>query len=557
MLEHLYARDFAVVAEAGIDFGPGLTVVTGETGAGKSLLVDALMLLSGSRADSSLVRAGCERAELNATFDLGHAPAAQAWLEAQEMDDDNGCQLRRVLKAGGSSRAWINGRPATLTQLNELASHLIEIHGQHEHQALLSPRHQLDLLDSRLAAPNMRQALTTTAREWRELARRIAELGGGEDRDSRIELLRHELGQLEQTALAPDELEALEATHRRLAHAERLLEVIHASLETLDGDDAGAIQTAVSHTLASLQQLTTLDDALGEPVELLTNASIAIGEACDSLRRHADDLEPEPQRLAAIDDQLSALHDLARRHGVGIAELAAKRDELAAQLDDLENAGERLAQMTREQQALRQQWQDAAENVHGQRQKAATILGREVTALMQELGMAGGRFEVALAPHGGDAPDPLGLERCEFMVSANPGQPLRALRKVASGGELARISLAIRVAASKPGNATCMVFDEVDSGVGGAVAEVVGRKLRELGTATQVLCVTHLPQVAAQGHAHVRVSKASDGKDTRTQVTTLAGDQRRDEIARMLGGIDITPETEAHARQMIAAAQQG
>ncbi len=556
MLRSLYVRNFAVIEEAEVAFGPGMTVVTGETGAGKSLLVDALMLLSGVRADSSLVRAACERAELSAEFDLASLPAARNWLAQQDMDDESQCVLRRVLKSEGSSRAWINGRPATLAQLSELAALLVEIHGQHEHQALLSRAHQLELLDTFARAGTQRQCVGELVQRWRELGRRIDTLSGGENREDRIAQLRHEVQALQRWSLPGDELEALEATHRRLAHASQLLEGANALCELLDGDSDQTARLALAHAHAELERLAALDTTLRPLASLLDNAQIQLGEAVDGLAHYASDLELDPERYAEVDAHLSHLHDLGRRHRLPLHELASKAESLAAELEALEDAGGNIARLHKERERCAAEYAEAARILHQLRSDAARELATKITALMQELGMAGGRFQVTLEDRSGSQPDPLGIERCEFEVSANPGQPLRPLRKVASGGELARIGLAVEVAALGMDPVGCMIFDEVDSGIGGAVAEVVGQKLRTLGERCQTLCVTHLPQVAAQGHAHIMVRKQQHGGDTRTAVVPLDSRARARELARMLGGIEITRETEAHARKMLQQAQK-
>ncbi|MDA3914462.1 DNA repair protein RecN [Oleiagrimonas sp.] len=555
MLSSLYVRNFAVVEEAEIGFGPGMTVVTGETGAGKSLLVDALMLLSGTRADSGMVRAGCERAELSAEFDLAQRAEARAWLERQELDDEGHCRLRRVLKAEGSSRAWINGRPATLSQLSELAALLVEIHGQHEHQALLSRGHQLDLLDAFAQARTQRGNVDQLARTWRQLGKRIATLTGGEDRQDRIDLLRHELDDLQRWALPADDLAELESTHRRLANAGRLLEGANGLSELLDGDSEFAVRRALGRAQSELTRLAELDERLQPLAGMLENAEIQLSEALDGISHYASDLDMDPGRYAEIDAHLARLHELGRRHRLPMEQLQEKADELAASLQQLEGAGEALDCLHSERSACEKDYAKAAATLGSMRRKAAKVLGQQVTALMQELGMQDGRFEIQVQAQEDTEPDALGAERCEFLVSANPGQPPRALRKVASGGELARISLAIEVAALGLDGVGSMIFDEVDSGIGGAVAEVVGQKLRTLGGHCQTLCVTHLPQVAAQGHAHIRVSKLSDGESTHTRIEALDGEARSQELARMLGGIEITRETQAHARKMLQQAQ--
>jgi DNA repair protein RecN (Recombination protein N) len=555
MLTSLYVRHFAVVEEAEIAFGPGLTVVSGETGAGKSLLVDALMLLAGSRADSGMVRAGSDRAELAAEFDLAELPDARAWLSREELDEEGACQLRRVIRAEGSSRAWINGRPANASQLSELASMLVEIHGQHEHQALLSRSHQLALLDAYADHDELLAQVREAAQQWRAVQARIQSLSGGADRDERIELLRHEVGELEKWALPASELAELEASHKRLANAGRLAEGASSVSEMLDGDSELSLRRGLARAQAELIKLVTLDDKLQPLLELLDNASIELSEAADGLGRYGLDVDLDPERYTEVDTHLTRLHELSRRHRLSVTELHEKAASLGEELTQLEGAGEALEQLDRQREKHQREYLKAASALSLARTDAATRLGQEVSVLMGELGMAGGRLVVELEPTGNDEPDTQGQERCELLVSANPGQPPRALRKVASGGELARISLAIEVATLGKDTVGSMVFDEVDTGIGGAVAEVVGQKLRALGGQRQVLCVTHLPQVAAQGHAHLRVSKHSDGESTQTRIDKLDASGRRDELARMLGGVEITKETRAHAKQMLERAQ--
>ncbi len=556
MLTTLSVRHFAVVEQIEVEFGPGMSVVTGETGAGKSLLVDALMLLSGTRADTGMIRPGADRAELHADFDLADLAAARQWLADEDMDDGDACQLRRVIRSDGRSRAWINGRPATLAQLSQLAPRMMEIHGQHEHQALLSRQHQLELLDAFAGNHETLEKVRACALRWRELGARRRALAGGGDHQQQIELLRHELDELQQWALPAEALAGLEDDHRRLANAGRLLEGCQGISELVDGDSEFALQHLLGRAQTELEHLVELDARLGPVLELVTNAGIQLGEAHGSLARYARDVDLDPERHAEIDAHLSHLHELSRRHRVPAAELKDKADALQAELDELENATATLDRLAAERGQLEQAYAGLADALGKSRRKAAAALGDEVSALMQELGMDGGRFEVQLEARAGGEPDPHGSERCEFLVSANPGQPPRALRKVASGGELARISLAIEVAALGMDSVGTMIFDEVDTGIGGAIAEVVGQKLRALGGHRQVLCVTHLAQVAAQGHAHFRVSKHKDADSTSTMLAALDTAARHDELARMLGGIDITRETRAHARKMLEQAQQ-
>jgi DNA repair protein RecN (Recombination protein N) len=556
MLTSLYVRHFAVVEEAEIGFGPGMTVVSGETGAGKSLLVDALLLLSGARADSGMVRAGCERAELAAEFDLSALPEAREWLRQEALDEDETCRLRRVIRSEGSSRAWINGRPASLAQLGELAGRLIEIHGQHEHQALLSRSHQLALLDAYAGHAELVQRVRRLAQEGRALETQIRALQGEEDHASHLALRRHELAELERWALAPDALAELEARQRRLANAGRLAEGVAHLGELLDGEGELALRRTLARAQGELTRLVALDARLEPWRELIDGAAIAVDEAADALRRYLDEVDLDPARLAEAEEHLARLHELARRHRRPVDELGERANELRTELEALEQALAGLDARLAERDRLRRDYALAAAELGASRRAAAARLAADVSALMAELGMPGGRFEVMLETHGEDTSlDLLGRERCEFLVSANPGQPPRPLRKVASGGELARISLAIEVATLGKDSVGTMVFDEVDSGIGGAVAEVVGQKLRALGSRRQVLCVTHLPQVAAQGHTHLKVSKENVGGQTRTVITRLDEAGRAEELARMLGGLEITAETRAHARQMLERAQ--
>lgn len=555
MLISLQVRHFAVVDAAEIAFGPGLTVVSGETGAGKSLLVDALMLLAGARADSNVVRTGSDRAELNAEFDIGKLPAALSWLQQEAFDEEDHCQLRRVIRAEGSSRAWINGRPATTRQLGELAAHLLEVHGQHEHQALLSRTHQLALLDTFANHGALLERVRQAARQWRETVDGIHRLSGGDDREQRLLLLRHELETLQKWVLSADEVQALESSHKRLANAGRLAEGSAGVLELLDGDSDFALLRALGRAHGELAKLTAIDAKLQPLLELLEQAQIALSEACDGLGRYAQDVDLDPERFNEVDTQLRHLHELSRRYRVPANELHETLSSAQRTLAELEDAGEALEKLVSRRDQLLVEYAQAASQLSESRRQAAIRLGQETSALMGELGMAGGVLKIELEPTSQQTPDLQGRERCDLLVSANPGQALRPLRKVASGGELARISLAIEVATLGADTAGSMVFDEVDSGIGGAVAEVVGQKLRALGSQRQVLCVTHLPQVAAQGHAHLRVSKLMDGESTHTRIETLDERSRCDELARMLGGVEITRETRAHARQMLGRAQ--
>ncbi|WP_368563577.1 DNA repair protein RecN [Pseudoxanthomonas sp. UTMC 1351] len=554
MLRHLAIKDFAVVRSAELEFGPGMTVISGETGAGKSLLVDALGFLSGLRADSGVVRHGAERADLSAEFVLEPTAPALAWLAENELDDDGHCQLRRVIRADGGSRAWINGRSVTLSQLSDLASRLVEIHGQHEHQALLSKPSQLALLDAYARNHTEALAVREASERWQALLRERERLSERGDVSDRINYLEHQFSELQREDLSPAAIEALTANHKRQAHASGLIQACDAALVRLGGDETPSLLRQLQQTRSELARMTEHEPRLREVDGLLENADIQLEEALGLLSQVRDDLDADPSQLEELERKLRRIHDLARKHRISPDQLAEQRDSIAAELDSLRGAGERLLKLNSEIEAARDAWRNAAARLGKTRQRAATQLSKATTTLIAELGMGGGKFEIAMEPNESERADPLGGERVEFLVSANAGQPPRALRKVASGGELSRISLAIEVAALGLDAVPTMVFDEVDSGIGGAVAEIVGQKLRALGAKRQVLCVTHLPQVAAQGHAHYRVSKAPVEGMTQSAVESLTAKQREEELARMLGGVEVSKEAHAAAKRLLANA---
>jgi DNA repair protein RecN (Recombination protein N) len=522
-------------------------------------LVDALNFLSGLRADSGMVRHGAERAELTAEFELHDAPDAVAWLREQDMLDegraDGGhCLLRRTLRADGGSRAWINGRPATLGQLGELAERLVEIHGQHEHQALLSKPSQLALLDAYGRHEGQLAVVGQAAQAWSGLLRERETLSRQGDVGERIGWLEHQLGELQRESLEPESIAELVAAHRRHAHSAALIAACESAFARLGGDEGPALSRQLQQVRGELARQVEHEPRLGEVDAMLDTAAIQLDEALSLLEQIRADLDLDPAAFDELDRRIARLHDLARKHRVTPETLAGVRDALTLELEALRGAGERTQVLDSEIAAATAAWRKCADALGAARAKAAATLSRTTTALIAELGMGGGRFEIAIEPNDtrtGSRPDPQGGERVEFLVAANAGQPPRPLRKVASGGELSRISLAIEVAALGLDAVPTMVFDEVDSGIGGAIAEIVGQKLRALGTKRQVLCVTHLPQVAAQGHAHYRVSKAESAGMTQSAVQVLDVKQREEELARMLGGVEVSNEARAAAKRLL------
>lgn len=556
MLTHLQVRDFAIIDAVEIELEGGLTVLTGETGAGKSILVDALQLAVGARAGAEAIRHGAERAEVAATFDLRRAdPALRVLLEEQSIDADDELVVRRVVTREGKSRAYLNGQQVPVQVLREVGGLLAEIHGQHEFQSLLRAAAQRQLLDAYAGAETQAAEVAALHRERASRAAALASLESeARDRDARLDLLRHQVNELTALALQPDELPALAAERSRLANGGRLAEAARGALDLLYETDSGSAHALAARAHATLRQAAALDARLEALLPGLDAAVIGLADASRELTRYLDGLDSDPARQEEVEQRLAAIESAARKHRVPAPELPAKAAELQTELSRLEGVEQALESHREAVRAAGRAWQEAARKLSTVRAKAAQTLGRDISARMQTLGMTGGRFEVALHPATSSESTPGGLEDIEFLVSANAGQPPRPLAKVASGGELSRLSLAVQVtlASRTESGGTCMVFDEVDSGVGGAVAEIVGRELAALGRAAQVLCVTHLPQVAALGSRHLRVSKLTDGKTTRTQITPLQGAARIEEVARMLGGVTITATAREHAAEMIA-----
>ncbi|MGD8207279.1 MAG: DNA repair protein RecN [Thiohalocapsa sp.] len=551
MLTHIVIKDLAIVSALELDLTAGMTALTGETGAGKSILIDALGLALGEKADPAMIRSGCARAEVGAGFDLSRCPEATRWLEEQFLADGGECLVRRVLVRNGRARAFVNGHSASGAQLRALGDLLVDVHGQHAHQSLLRAAEQRALLDAYGGHQPLAAEVADCWRRYRGLDGRWRELTAARaERAERIDLLRFQVDELEALDLGDGELEALDAEQRRLANIGSLQGTAGALVEMLyDGEDA--LRDRLGRAGRELGELAALDERLSEPREMIEGATVQVEEAAASLRQYLDDLDMDPGRLAEVEDRLGRVHDLARKYRIRPEQLAETLAGKCRDLAELERADQSLGDLGAEREAARAELLGRAGDLSRARREAAERLGATVTGAMQELGMAQGRFAVGVASGDEDQLGAHGLDGIAFRVSANPGQPLQPLAKVASGGELSRISLAIQVATAEVGRIPTLVFDEVDVGIGGGVAEIVGRLLRRLGGARQVLCVTHLPQVAAQAHRQLRVHKRSIDGETFTEIHPLGAEQRVEEIARMLGGTEITATTRAHAAEML------
>lgn len=555
MLNHLYIRDFTIVHELELTFEPGFTALTGETGAGKSILVDALALALGERADNTVIRHGCARAEIVAGFSLRPDQDAARWLNEHDLFAEQECVLRRVIDADKPSRGFINGRPVPIQMLRELGQYLVDIHGQHEHQSMLRRDGQRQILDDYAGLGEVLTRLNLHYAELTTLTSRLQALQRqSSDRDARLDLLRYQVRELQALAITTEELAQLEEEHSRLANGAELLEGLQESAQALCDDEQAAVAPVLARALSRLEQLTRYDSRLVELTALLREASIQVDEAASRLHQYLDKLELDPQRLQTVEQRLASVHDLARKHKTRAEELPQILERLAMELRDLEEGDLNSERLQQAIETERRRYLELAQQISTTRRQAAPTLGKSVTAQMQQLGMPGGRFAIQLEPLPPGELSASGLEHVEFLVSANPGQPLRALTKVASGGELSRISLALQVAAAQVARIPTLVFDEVDVGIGGRVAEIVGQQLRRLGASREVLCITHLAQVAALGDQHLQVTKTSTGETVSTAVRALTGRERIDEIARMIGGIKISKKTLAHAQDMLARA---
>ena len=552
MLSLITVRNYAVIDEVEVEFDAGLSVLTGETGAGKSILVDALGLALGDRADAGAVRKGCTQAQIGVQFECPRDHPALDWLTERGLDRDRTCLLRRVVSARGRSRAFVNNQPATLQDLRSVGSRLVNIHGQGAHQALLHAPAQRGIVDHHGGHVQITSQVAAAFSDWKTCEKAYeTRRQQGADRASELELLRFQVRELEDLDYREGELEALQEERGRLANVDRLSNSIESALSGLYERDHGSAQQVIAQALRELSDASALDPSLGDAADLLAEAEIQVQEAVRGLAGYRDRLEPDPKRLDWVESRLATIRSLALRHHVEEAELGDLLDTLRSRIDALGNAAESLEAARQRARQARDTYFGTAKELSAARLECAASLSEAVEAQMAVLGLPNGRFRAEIGKKPQDRADATGLDLIEFQVSLNPGQEFGSLSRVASGGELSRISLALEVVAAGATSILTLVFDEVDAGIGGGVAEIVGRRLADIAARRQVLCVTHLAQVASQGRQHYRVRKSAQTESTRTGVQSLSRDERIEELARMLGGVEITARTRAHAEEMI------
>ncbi len=557
MLVNLNIIDLAVVKSLDLDLSKGMSVLTGETGAGKSILLTALGLALGDRADSGYVRPESQRAEINLEFDLSDAPQAQQWLQANDLDTEQQCLIRRIISQDGRSKAYINNRPVTLQSLQELSEKLVEIHGQHAHLTLLNNDEQRRLLDGFGKNQKLLDAVNECYRSWQKTHKELQQLlKASTDQSEREELLRYQIDELQQLDLSHFDYAALSEEHSKQANLGQILTTGQAQLDVLYEGDQLSVNQMLNRSLSELNHIVRFAPELQEVITMLTEAQIQTEEAASQLRHFLEAQEADPQRMEELENQIGVIQRLSRKHHITPDELPGVLNKLELELDNITHSSERIEALTISAEQALQQYQQLAGQLSEQRHLSAAKLQQQISAMIKELGMPQGEFLVEIAAQDSEIPKLNGLDNVTFLVSANPGLPPKPLAKVASGGELSRISLAIQVTTSNDKTTPTMIFDEVDSGIGGGIAEIVGQKLRSLSSNRQVLCVTHLPQVAAQAHQHLFVSKDKQTDITSSHVSLLDQAQRIEEIARMLGGVNITANTLAHAKEMLLTGTQ-
>lgn len=555
MLSLLRVSHYAIIDDIELELTNGFSVMTGETGAGKSILVDAIGLALGDRAESGDVRSGSRKAEISLVFELEGVHPAREWLTERGLEDDDLCCLRRTVTNEGRSRAFINNTPVTLKDLRAVGELLVDIHGQHAHQSLLTAAAQREWLDAGGELFELSREVASAYGEW-QLARRELEARTDKaaDREAELELLRFQLGEVEALGLEHGEYQDLREEAARLRNIDQLRQAVGAASECLYEADSGSAHQAVAQARRELEAVVAHDPELAELLARVRNVEIELKDAGAELSRRLDQLEADPMRLDEIEARLDRIQHLARRHRINEDEVAALAERLHAEIEALDSGAESYTALESRCNGAWRHYLGLAEQLSEARAEAAPILASAVTGKLRELGLADADFAISLTPKAAGRHDSTGIDQIEFLVTTNPGEPPGPINRIASGGELSRIGLALAVVATDASTIPTLVFDEVDAGIGGAVAEVVGRRLRQIAAHHQVLCVTHLPQVASQGEHHYRITKLTDGKTSRTQVRALDAEQRIDELSRMLGGIEITAATRAHAEEMMRQA---
>ena len=554
MLRALAIRHFTIIDSLELEFEPGFTAITGETGAGKSILIDALGLLLGDRADTGLVQAGHDQAELAARFDISHGGEVAAWLDDQLMAEDGELLIRRVVPTKGGSRAWINGRSATISQLAEIGAMLVEIHGQHEHQQLSRTHTQQRILDQHVDA-DLLARVAKHHKAWHEAHQQLEAFEAEAGDPDQLDLLRFQCRELEDFALEPDEYSQLETEQERLARGDEIISCVARAVASLDQDEGPSVRSLLLDAIQAIGRIRDLDDGLNSIATLLEETRINIDEVLGDLDKFSNEDNINPDRLDLVNRRLERALDLARKHRVQPEELPALTISLRGKLDRLENHDDQRRQLAKELASCKQAWQDSATELSRSRQLAARKLGEEISLRLSELGMDQAKLSFVVCPEENPSPSPQGRDRIQIEFSANPGQPLKPLSKTASGGELSRVSLALMIATGPSQGPLVRVFDEVDAGIGGETAHVVGRFLRQVAASGQAFCVTHLAQVAAGADHQMRVEKTSKDSETEVTVTSLSESERRIEIARMLGSAQSSKSRE-HAREMLNQARK-
>ena len=551
MLRSLQIRNFAIIDEIDITFNDDMTVLTGETGAGKSILIDALSLVLGERGSSNLIRNKEKRAEYTAEFEITNNSHALNWLIEKSLDNENECILRRTISPNGKSRSFINGNTVNLQSLKSLGDLLVDIHGQHFHQSLCKKNVQRDLLDHFGGLSVTKNKIKRIFNEWKELSDQLSKMiEGNTNKEDRIDLLSFQLKELDELALISGEYDSLNSEFKKISNIEKINKGINSLIDCLQSNEITNVEQMLNDSIKNIDTLATFDNSLEETKNLLSEAEINVSEAIGNLSRYGESIDYDNQKSREIEERINTIISLSRKHRVDPDELIDTKIQIEKELNELNNSQTSIDEAERHLSDLRKKYDDLASELTKKRSDSAKKLSGLVADSMNELGMTGGIFEVEITPSNNISQH--GNDDITFHISANPGQKPQPLSNIASGGELSRMSLAIQVITSNGTNIPTMIFDEVDSGIGGAIAEVVGNKLKDLGQNKQVLCVTHLAQVASKGSSHIRINKLTDNKKTKIYACKLNADERIEEIARMIGGIELTEKTREYAKEMLS-----